>query len=82
MVLGGNHPNMVWWSWGMIPIPTINQWGCHTQLGYLKLAGTPCRLIYSVFSVLMNRIKSATKMCPKNNDLGRKTKDNLGWKRT
>ena len=30
----------------------------------------------------MNRIKSATKMCPKNNDLGRKTKDNLGWKRT
>ena len=43
MVLIGNHPNMVWQSWGMLPIPNINQLGCHTQLGYLlKLADTPC----------------------------------------
>ena len=45
----------------------------------LKPFPNGCRQIENV---LMNRIKSATKMCPKNNDLGRKTKDNLGWKRT
>ena len=42
MVLGGNHPNMVWQSKGMLPIPTIKQLGCHTQLGHLKLTDTPC----------------------------------------
>ena len=26
----------------MLPIPTIKQLGCHTRLGHLKLADTPC----------------------------------------